>query len=118
MTRIRKYFKKKPKKNKKKKPIDKFYKSREWKELRYEVLSESDGYCTCCGKRKGDKLESGQHVHLTIEHLLPRSKYPVLGLYKPNLEVRCQECNIGKNSIVENKYLWIYEQWKNENGLD
>lgn len=117
MSKIRHFFKKKPQKKFKKKK-DKFYSSKEWKEIRYEVLKSSNGHCSLCGKKAGDKLESGEHVKLTVEHLLPRSIYPMLGTYKPNLCVRCMECNVGKDSIIEPDLLWIYEQWKTENDFD
>lgn len=78
---------------------DQFYHSREWKELRYEKLKETR-YCECCGKTTKDRLESGQRVKLTVDHIKPRSEYPELRYEYDNLQVLCQDCNQGKDIDV------------------
>jgi len=65
--------KKKPQRRKRKKDL--FYSSEAWKLIRYEKLRETQ-FCECCGKTKKDKLESGEKVKLTVDHIKPRSKYP------------------------------------------
>lgn len=102
MGKFRHFFKKKPKKFKKRKK-DNFYRSEEWKELRYRKLRETQ-YCECCGKGKGDKLESGQRVKLTVDHIKCRSQYPELALEYNNLQVLCQECNTGKSNKFQDDF--------------
>lgn len=68
-----------------------FYKTREWRELRYRVLSAYDKKCMCCNAE--DKA-------LHVDHVKPRSKYPELELDFDNLQVLCEDCNLGKS----NKY--------------
>ena len=31
-----------------------------------------------------------------VDHIKPRSKYPKLALVKSNLQVMCEDCNLGK----------------------
>lgn len=111
MSKFRHFVSKKPKKFKKK-IKDNFYSSKEWRELRFEVLDESDGLCSVCGKKKGDKLESGEKIKLSVDHILPRSEFPELKLYKPNLRVLCQECNVGKNNSYKDSDLNILEEFQ------
>lgn len=68
-----------------------FYQTREWKELRYEVLKESDGKCAQCGSEKKP---------LQVDHKLPRSKFPHLELVKSNMQILCEICNIGKGASI------------------
>lgn len=76
------------------KPTNKndFYLSNEWLELRYKALKLNDGKCCCCGR--GRK----QGVYLHVDHIKPRSLYPSLQLDLSNLQVLCEECNIGKSN--------------------
>jgi 5-methylcytosine-specific restriction endonuclease McrA len=74
---------------------DGFYESREWLELRYRVLRSSDGRCQLCGRNKHD------NIRLHVDHIKPRSKYPRLQLREDNLQVLCNECNIGKSNTDE-----------------
>jgi len=70
---------------------DDFYQSREWLELRYRALCASQGKCQCCGARG----------RLHVDHIKPRSKYPNLQLSLSNLQILCDECNLGKSNIDE-----------------
>lgn len=101
MSKMRHFVRKKPKKFKRTK--DTFYRSKEWKELRYQKLREVQ-YCECCGKNKKDRLESGERVKLTVDHIKPRSKYPELALDYNNLQALCQECNAGKSNQYEDDF--------------
>ena len=76
----------------------KFYNSQEWKELRYEVLREGAGACTCCGARASD----GLRIH--VDHIKPRSKYPELQLSKSNLQILCEDCNFGKSNYYDDDW--------------
>lgn len=71
---------------------DKFYESREWRELRYRVLEKHGTACQCCGA--GRKTGAVAHV----DHIKPRSRYPELELDFDNLQVLCEACNIGKSN--------------------
>ncbi len=70
-----------------------FYESREWLQLRYAVLKQYGARCMVCGATRGD----GVHMH--VDHIKPRSKYPELELEQSNLQVLCRPCNLGKSNI-------------------
>ena len=69
-----------------------FYDTREWRELRWRVLTASDGKCNMCGRSKDD----GVVMH--VDHIKPRSKFPALELEFSNLQVLCEDCNLGKSN--------------------
>lgn len=69
---------------------DEFYKSLEWRTLRYEVLKEQRGYCCVCGR----DARHGAVLH--VDHIIPLSRDWTLRLEKSNLQVMCEDCNIGK----------------------
>jgi 5-methylcytosine-specific restriction endonuclease McrA len=85
----------------------KFYASQAWRELRYEALRNSDGSCCCCGAKKAD----GAQLH--VDHIKPRSKYPELQLDIENLQILCQDCNIGKSNYYDDNW-----KAKMENGTE
>lgn len=67
-----------------------FYASAEWNVLRKLVLAEASRECEACSKlirRKSD---------LTVDHILPRGKYPHLALERSNMRVLCRSCNSRK----------------------
>jgi hypothetical protein len=66
-----------------------FYKTREWRELRYKVLVRLGKKCQCCG-------EEGGYIH--VDHIKPRSLFPELELEESNLQVLCEACNMGKSN--------------------
>lgn len=80
-----------------------FYKSRAWRELRYRVLVKADGRCQCCGTKAVD----GGRLH--VDHIKPRSKYPELALEESNLQVLCEDCNMGKSNRDETD--WRADEW-------
>ena len=73
---------------------EKFFASREWLNLRFEVLVEQGRMCAACGG-------APPAVVLHIDHIRPRSKYPWLALEKDNLQVLCRDCNYGKSNVYE-----------------
>lgn len=81
---VKKHKKEKKKKNKRRQ--ESFYMSQPWRELRYKVFKEYGRECMCCGARK----------HLHVDHIKPRSRYPTLELEFENLQVLCEDCNLGK----------------------
>lgn len=70
-----------------------FYSSIEWRQLRYRALSLSDGCCNLCGRSK-----SKHDVVLHVDHVIPRSRKPELELSIGNLQVLCEDCNVGKGA--------------------
>lgn len=73
---------------------DPFYQSDAWRGLRYRVLVQRGRRCQLCG---ATGLERQYHV----DHIKPRSKYPHLALSMENLQVLCQDCNLGKGAWDE-----------------
>lgn len=69
---------------------NKFYSSNAWRKLRYSVLRDSEGKCVICG------VSAKEGAKLHVDHIKPRSKYPELALDPANLQVLCDDCNIGK----------------------
>lgn len=72
-----------------------FYASWEWKKVRYEALKIHGQRCQCCGWRPGDT----EYGHLVVDHIQPRSKRPDLALTVENLQILCNDCNMGKSNI-------------------
>lgn len=72
-----------------------FYNTEEWKRLRYEVLTESNGRCGSCGASARDGAT------LRVDHIKPISRYPHLKADKSNLQVLCNDCNWGKGAWDE-----------------
>ena len=69
-----------------------FYQTREWRSLRFDVIRASDGKCKLCGRSRDD----GIIIH--VDHIKPRSKHPLLELLFENLQVLCEDCNLGKSN--------------------
>lgn len=74
---------------------DEFYESRAWLELRYRVLAKYGAKCMCCGASRDD----GAIIH--VDHIKPRSLYPMLALEFSNMQVLCKACNMGKSNKHE-----------------
>ena len=72
-----------------------FYTSREWRSLRMKVLILQGRRCCVCGKSPKDG------IILHVDHIKPRSKYPELALTENNLQVLCEDCNLGKSNNYE-----------------
>ncbi|MBL4940351.1 MAG: HNH endonuclease [Colwellia sp.] len=92
---------KKTKKRKKKKNLPannkskSFYKSVEWRRLRYDALVKHGGSCLACGRSAKDG------VIMNVDHIKPRAKYPELAMDLNNLQVLCGGCNQGKGNRDE-----------------
>ena len=71
---------------------DAFYKSKEWRTARYLALKNSGAACQCCGAKAGDGIT------LHVDHIKPRYKRPDLALNLNNLQILCDDCNIGKGA--------------------
>lgn len=73
-------------------PSKTFYQSKEWKALRYQVISENGNRCMCCGVSPKDG------AIIQVDHIKPRSVYPEFALNKDNLQVLCRDCNMSKSN--------------------
>jgi predicted restriction endonuclease len=73
---------------------DGFYSNWKWKKARYEAIKKYEQRCMCCGWQVGDT----PHGYLVVDHIKPRSKYPNLELDVNNLQVLCNDCNMGKSN--------------------
>ena len=69
-----------------------FYASDEWRRLRYRVLKTYGKRCMCCGASP----ETGAIMH--VDHIKPRYTHPELSLSFDNLQVLCEDCNMGKGA--------------------
>lgn len=77
---------------KKHKSDDSFYRSQPWKEVRYFVLKRDGRRCVCCGATPEDL------VKMHVDHIKPRSLRPDLELDATNLQILCEDCNLGKSN--------------------
>ena len=69
-----------------------FYKSREWKELRYAALKKYGARCMCCG------TTPGYGARIVVDHIKPVRTHGHLRLAISNLQILCNTCNRGKGS--------------------
>ncbi|MGC2049012.1 MAG: HNH endonuclease [Gallionella sp.] len=75
-----------------------FYRSRSWQNLRYEAFKRYGKRCALCGRSPNDG------VILHVDHIKPRSKHPELALDIKNLQILCEDCNMGKGA--KDKIKW------------
>lgn len=84
-----------PKKSKRKRKFkvkkgrghDSFYASLPWRTLRYQALKQLGKKCACCESTTGP---------FHVDHIKPRSRFPALELALSNLQILCEDCNLGK----------------------
>ncbi len=73
---------------------DAFLRTYAWRKLRMKVLKEQGARCQCCGA-------TPEHdVRMNVDHIKPRRLHPDLALVKSNLQVLCEDCNLGKSDRV------------------
>lgn len=72
-----------------------FYASWEWKRMRYRVLQETAAKCTCCGVSRSDG------ARIVVDHIKPIRFNWHRRLDRANLQVLCDDCNMGKSSYDE-----------------
>lgn len=73
-------------------PSHKFYKTPEWRSLRYKALLTFGNKCFACGRTP----KNGVCIH--VDHILPRSINPELSLSINNLQILCEDCNLAKSN--------------------
>lgn len=71
---------------------DNFYDTWAWKDIRYQALDKCGRRCMSCG---ASPLKDNKVV-LHVDHIKPFRKYPELALDINNLQVLCEDCNMGK----------------------
>jgi hypothetical protein len=74
---------------------DAFYRSYGWRRLRTDMLEDNRARhgvltCECC------LATATPQWH--VDHVRPRSSHPELALEPANLQVLCQDCNVGKGT--------------------
>jgi len=84
-----------------------FYLSWEWRTLRMEVLKERGARCECCGASPLHKDMNGDPVKICVDHIKPLSRFWDKRLDKTNLQILCDECNMGKGA-------WDETDWRND----
>jgi len=67
-----------------------FYKSYDWRRARLMAIEKSNKKCGYCGA----SAKNGAVLH--VDHIMPRSRFPELSLQTDNLQVLCEDCNMGK----------------------
>lgn len=73
-----------------------FYASWEWKRLRYDVIQERGRKCECCNRTAQD-----HGIVINVDHIKPIRYHWHLRLVQSNLQVLCDDCNMGKGSRDE-----------------
>ncbi len=71
---------------------EKFYKSDDWLNLRFQALQKLGNKCVSCGATP----QQGAVLH--VDHIRPRSIYPELAFKIENLQILCLHCNFGKGT--------------------
>jgi 5-methylcytosine-specific restriction endonuclease McrA len=71
-----------------------FYLSKRWRSVRARILKLFGNKCMKCGSEN----------HISVDHILPRSKYPHLELDVTNLQVLCRSCNSQKGNRSRKDY--------------
>jgi len=76
-----------------------FYSSQQWRTLRVRVMEKYECKCMMCGR---SPKAHGVVIH--VDHIKPRSRYPSLSLCFDNLQLLCEDCNIGKSNRYKTDY--------------
>jgi hypothetical protein len=77
--------------------IKKFYMSWEWKRLSYDIKLQRGRKCECCGAQ-------APQVKIITDHIKPLRHHWHLRLKPENLQVLCDDCNMGKGSRDESDF--------------
>lgn len=80
---------------------DDFYSSWDWRTLRMKVLKRFGRRCMCCGSTPDDTAVSGAKIRLVVDHIKPLANFWQLRLVPSNLQILCDECNMGKGAWDE-----------------
>lgn len=80
---------------------DEFYRSWDWSTLRTKTIKKFGRVCMCCGAVPGDLTVGGGRVRIVVDHIKPIHHHWYLRLDPENLQVLCNECNMGKGAWDE-----------------
>lgn len=75
-----------------------------WRAVRYQALKAGGGKCCLCGRSAHDGIK------LHVDHIKPKSIFPELIYNIDNLQVLCDECNLGKCNYDDT-------DWRQQNKL-
>jgi 5-methylcytosine-specific restriction endonuclease McrA len=71
---------------------DFFYNSTDWKKIRQKAFEIHINKCSFCSTT----------INLTVDHILPRSKFPEKALEVSNTQILCLSCNSSKgNKLIK-----------------
>lgn len=70
-----------------------FFASMAWRILRYKALKLYGRKCFVCANGP----HNGKVIH--VDHIKPRSLFPELALDINNLQILCEDCNMGKRNF-------------------
>lgn len=76
-----------------------FYRSRRWQKLRYEAFLRYGRACALC--RRSPEIHN---VILHVDHIKPRSRYPQHQWDIKNLQILCEDCNMGKGAADDTRW--------------
>jgi 5-methylcytosine-specific restriction endonuclease McrA len=71
------------------------YNTRQWKILRYQVISMYGSRCMAC---------NAVDKQIQVDHIRPVSLYPELALDPKNLQILCKDCNEGKINLDQKDF--------------
>ena len=69
-----------------------------WRAVRYKALKAGNGKCCLCGMSPKDG------VRLHVDHIKPKSLFPHIMYDVNNLQVLCEDCNMGKSNYDDFDY--------------
>jgi len=75
-----------------------FYHSKAWRSLRVKAILKYGRKCCLCGR----SVKDGIVLH--VDHIKPRSKFPKLELKLWNLQILCEDCNLGKSNHYQDDW--------------
>lgn len=75
-----------------------FYASWEWKTLRMKVLERHGRICMCCGATPEDGAK------IVVDHIKPLGEFWGLRLDETNMQVLCEDCNMGKGNWLHRDF--------------
>lgn len=96
-----------------------FYKSKEWRKVREQVLIRDNYECQECKKQGIVKtIDPTKHKSLDVDHIKELDSYPELALDMDNLITLCISCHNRKHNRYqsnqiksEKKKKWIGDEW-------
>lgn len=81
--------------------VSEFYKSKEWRQLAYKCKLRDGRRCMCCGATP----DSGARI--VSDHVMPLRTHWHLRLDPMNIQTLCDECNLGKGSWDQTRFVEV-----------